>query len=138
VIEAYRTAVFDWRDEEARLEDPDSLEQLRSKLDGESAESREGALLQLDLVGNLPVGSETALRDLEVLASERFYFARIRRGGLKLRAEGDGWLEGLPPGAPRAAAERLLTEAAQDGAPGEVARRALLLLRELAEEVEAR
>jgi hypothetical protein len=48
-----------------------------------------------------------ALDDLETLARERYLHARIRRGALALRPDGDGWMDALPPGVPRSVAAEL-------------------------------
>jgi len=107
VLESLNTRTLEWRSEKLVVSSVGDLTELRSRLDREPADSRERTLLDLVLTGVISPADATALDDLLVLARERFLYARIRSDALTLRPDGEGWIDQLPAGVPRAVARRL-------------------------------
>ena len=137
VLEVHRTAVLDWRQRSVTLSTRADVLALRASLDGEAAASAQTALLDLTVTGSIPAAEEAALGAVETLAAARFLYARVRTKGLLLQPGDNTWLNGLPDGAPQAAAQRLLTQAQGEGRDAEVARLALMRLFELSQEFRA-
>ena len=68
-------------------------------------------------------------------ACARYLHARIDRSGLKPAPDDHDWIDHLPSGAARIAADRLKTTAAGKGEAAEIATQALLELYTFAQEV---
>ena len=133
-IEALRTQRLEWRQTKREILGAEEVAAVRTMLEHEPPESKGQVLFDLVLTGSIAPSDAAALDDLEILARERFLFARIRRETLILKPETQAWIEDLPPGVPHAVARRLLDRAT---APAEVhvAREALDLLYRISREV---
>ena len=111
---------------------PGDLERIRREIDAEPAASATRILLDLTLRGAIGVAEQERLADLESVVAARFLHGRVRRSELRIRPDDQAWIDGLPAGAPRAAARALLSQAEREGREAAVAARALGLLFEMA------
>jgi DNA repair exonuclease SbcCD nuclease subunit len=132
LIEQHACAALEWRQRTETVSMPGDLERIRREIDAEPAASATRTLLDLTLRGAIGVAEQERLADLESVVGARFLYGRVRRGELRIRPDDQAWIDGLPAGAPRAAARALLAQAEREGREAAVAARALGLLFEMA------
>ncbi len=118
------TAGLTWLVVEEELREARDLQRVRRRID--DASQPRSTLIEVRLGGVLPVSGEEELRRMERDLEGRFLFARVDRDGLLPPPADEAWIEALPAGYLRRAAEKL-HECAKAGV-GDilVARRALL------------
>jgi DNA repair exonuclease SbcCD nuclease subunit len=128
-----RTGGLDWRSIEQSVNQPASLESLVQELTGIA--EPESTLVRVHLEGILFVEDRVALRQLEEVLASRFLFGVLDAVRLAPAPEGEGWVESLPAGAFRDAAQKLRALAGQSPDPDQraVATQALLQLFDLYE-----
>lgn len=123
-----RTGGLDWRTIEHSVDQPFSLESIVQQLTGVAQPG--STLVRMHLEGILFPEDRDALKRLEEILASRFLFSAIEAAGLTPAPNGEGWIESLPAGTFRDAAEKLRALASQspDAVQREVATQSLLQL----------
>lgn len=132
-IRHLQTGKLRWEKKICEIKAKSDLDALRSEIEAEPEPSN--VLLDLELTGVLHPDSFQGLRDLEDLASSRFLFGRLETSGLVPAPEDRAWIDDLPGGYVREAAERLQEISQSGGEDSSIAARALLDLFAIAKEV---
>jgi predicted phosphodiesterase len=143
VIQAVRTSCLSWYDMSQDLRLAGQIEELLAELN--ALPEPKIALVSIRLTGLIFAGDLPRLEQLrDIVASNRFLFARLDDFGMHLAPEDAAWVEALPEGILRTAAMRLreLADPAFAGvrpgnATAETAANALMELYALAREVSA-
>ncbi|MGE0825349.1 MAG: exonuclease SbcCD subunit D [Candidatus Binatia bacterium] len=142
VVTSVRTGDLHWAVIEENLREPGDLVRVRERI--EVLENPAKTLLELRLKGLLSAQERDELLRLQELLTARFLCGRVNVALLRPSPQDELWLAGLPAGAIREAASRLLALAdpgyvgqRPEGASAEVAARALLELYVLMTEVGA-
>jgi DNA repair exonuclease SbcCD nuclease subunit len=104
-IEVVPTGGLAWLDLREEVRSPEDLEEIRNHIEGASAPER--TLLRLRLSGALPAAAFAELDRIREVALSRFLGARIDADAIRPSPEDTGWIEDLPDGHVRAAAEHL-------------------------------
>ena len=128
-----RTGGLDWRTIEHSVDQPSSLEPLVQRL--ADVAQPESTLVRMRLNGILFPTDREALKQLEEVLSTRFLFGVLEASGLRPAPDGEGWIESLPVGTFREAAQQLRGLASQSPDPDQqaAATQALLQLFDLYE-----
>ncbi len=125
-LKSVATAGLAWLVIEEELREAGDLRRVRRKI--EEVPEPKSTLIEVRLAGILPAAGEAELRRMAAEIEERFLFARVNRERLLSPPDGEGWIESLPAGYLRRAAEKLRQRTLQGGDASAVARRALLEL----------
>lgn len=127
-IEVLPTRKLSWHAMEQSLDRAGSLKPLIDEL--VAIESPETTLVRLRLNGLLFASDRQDLESLNEILNSRFLFGKLESESLKPAPEDDSWIEELPVGALREAAQIIRHQAinSADGREREVATRALLEL----------
>ncbi len=120
------TGLLSWVSLERNVRGGEDLEALVREL--EEWKEPGTTLLQVTLDGLLFPGGKALLDRASELLEARFLYGRLETGGLLPSPGDDAWVEGLPAGHLREAAQSLLERARLPGREGEIARLALLEL----------
>lgn len=126
VIRTLPTGILSWRTLEREIRDEAGLESLAAEL--EAWEGPERTLVRLSLKGVLPAGAGGVLTRIREILEARFLSGRLDDSALLPSPEDPGWVDALPAGHLREAAEELRVKAALPGRDGRLARLALLEL----------
>ena len=128
-----RTGILDWRTIDCSVAQPSSLESLIQQLTDIAKPG--STLVRMHLQGILFPEDRGALKRLEEIVASRFLFGTLEATGLTPAPDGDGWIESLPAGAFRDAAQKLQLKASQASDPNQqaVATQALLHLLDIYE-----
>ena len=133
VLTPVRTGGLEWRVVQEPVGQPGLLGPLVQQL--AQIANPGSTLVRVRLDGILFPEDRPALKQLEEVMAARFLHGVLEAEGLVPAPDGEGWIETLPAGAFRDAAQRLRAAAAQTGRPEEqsVATQALLQLFDLYE-----
>jgi len=128
-----RTGSLEWRSTEHSVSQPLSLESLVQQLSGIAEPG--STLVRMRLDGLLFPEDRDALKQLDEILTSRFLFGVLDATGLTPAPDGEGWIESLPAGPFRDAAQKLRALASNASDPGQraVASQALLQLFDLCE-----
>lgn len=116
-IQAIRTGVLSWERWDEQVHDSDGLDGIIRRL--ETHASRDVTLLELTLEGLLRPDDLPKVARIEELADGRFLHARTDCTRLLPESSDDAWLQALPAGPLRMAAERLTAWSAGESYDGE-------------------
>ena len=108
-IEVIPTGCLSWYSLERRLESPGSLKAIMSELS--ALDSPDQALVRLRLNGLLFAADRQDLESIYEILQTRFLFGELRADALTPAPEDDAWIEELPAGALREAAETIRQQA---------------------------
>lgn len=133
VIEAIPTGELTWRTLAAKLEQAGGLGQVLAQLD--EIDKPDTTLLRIRLSGLLFSSDRADLTALQEIVSTRFLYGVLEIADLIPAPEDDSWIETIPDGPVRAAAEKLRDQAVNGRAEREraIATQALIQLFELQE-----
>ena len=128
-----RTGGLDWRAIEHSVDHPSSLESLIQQLT--DIEQPASTLLRVHLDGILFPEDRDALKRLDEVLASRFLFGVLEATKLTPAPDGEGWIESMPAGTFRDAAQKLRAVASQSSDQDQqaVATQALLQLFDLYE-----
>lgn len=128
LVELLPTGKLKWHAIERSLESPGALKPILNEL--RAIESPESALVRLRLKGLLFSVDRQDLESLNEILDSRFLFGALQADSLTPAPEDDSWIEELPAGALREAAETIRQQAMHgaDESDRAVATRALLEL----------
>ena len=136
-----RTGRLSWITMERRLSESGDAVRLREEV--EAVPDTESTLLDLRIDGVVDQTDQAELERIDELVRARFLYGRLDTSGLAPSPDDDRWLDALPAGVLREAAQRLQalsdpanTEERPDYASAAVATRALLELYRLVQEEE--
>lgn len=130
-VEKRRVASLQWLTLERTIRDAADLKALRAEL--ECLPDPANSVVECRLHGVLRRAHLDELDPVEAFMAERFFFGRLDTAGLLPEPQDSGWIEDLPAGYLRHAAQRLLEQAGQtpDPAPAEALRLLYRGLREV-------
>lgn len=136
-IEVIPTGQLQWHSLEKRIEEPDSIISLVGELN--NLPDPENALIRLRLNGLFFASDRETLQSITEIVSTRFLFGELQAEALTPAPEDDKWIEEIPVGALREAAEKIRQQAMNgvDERERAVATRAILELFDLKEKASA-
>lgn len=114
-VEKRRVASLQWLTLERHVREQSDLKDLRAEL--ERLPDARNTVLECRLSGILRRAHLDELEPVGALIDERFFFGRLETAGLLPEPQDSGWIEDLPAGYLRDAAERLLEQAGQSPDP---------------------
>lgn len=127
-LETIRTGILDWHTFDESIGAPGEIQAVISKL--AAIENPANALVRTRLSGLLFAADREALESLDEILQSRFLFGRLDATNLKPAPDDDGWIESLPFGPVKDAAEAIRSEAQSSSDPRQrnIATQALLEL----------
>jgi len=134
VVRTLATGGLAWVGREEEVREAADLRRLREEI--EAIASPENTLVRVRLSGVLPAAALGEVERIRELAASRFLFAEVMDSGLGPSPDDAAWVDALPAGLVRAAAERLrgLALRTEDPAGARIAARALVELYAMARE----